>query len=46
MLLFHDEMLEALAAGIEARLARGTTHQVLASLAGTLTDQPYRRPEA
>ena len=42
VLLFHDEMLEALADGIEARPARGTLQEILTDLAGNLIDQPYR----
>ena len=41
-LLFHDEMLEALARGIESRLVTGTMGAVLEDLAGQLTGQPYR----
>ena len=43
VLLFHDEMLEALADGIEARLAKGTMREILASLTGSLIDLPHRR---
>jgi hypothetical protein len=41
-LLFHDEMLEALARGIESRLVTGTMGMILEDLAGRLTEQPYR----
>jgi hypothetical protein len=41
-LLFHDEMLEALAGGIESRLVTGTMAAILEGLAGTLTGQPHR----
>ena len=41
-LLFHDEMLEALARGIESRVVEGTMRAVLADLAGSLIDQPHR----
>jgi hypothetical protein len=41
-LLFHDEMLEALARGIESRLVTGTMGTVLGDLAGSLIEQPYR----
>ena len=43
VLLFHDEMLEALTHGIEARLTHGTMRAILTSLTGSLIDQPYRR---
>jgi hypothetical protein len=43
VLMFHDEMLEALADGIEARLAEGTMREILTSLTGSVIDQPYRR---
>jgi hypothetical protein len=42
VLLFHDEMLEALADGIDARLTGGTMREILTSLTGSLIDQPYR----
>jgi hypothetical protein len=42
VLLFHDEMLEALARGIESRLVEGTTRSVLADLTDSLIDQPHR----
>lgn len=41
-LLFHDEMLEALADGIEARLTEGMMREILTSLTGILIDPPYR----
>ena len=41
-LLFHDEMLEALADGIESRLVTGTMRTTLASLTDSLIEQPYR----
>jgi hypothetical protein len=41
-LLFHDEMLEALARGIESRLVTGTMGTILGDLAGSLIEQPYR----
>ncbi len=44
VLLFHDEMLEALAHGIEARLVRGTMRDAVLGLAGAVMDQPYRNP--
>jgi hypothetical protein len=40
VLPFHDEMLEALARGIEARLSEGTMREILTSLTGNLIDQP------
>jgi hypothetical protein len=43
-LLFHDEMLEALARGIESRLVTGTMGVILEDLAGQLIQQPYRAP--
>lgn len=42
VLLFHDEMAEALAAGIEARLVQGTMRAILSELAESLIDRPYR----
>lgn len=42
VLLFHDEMLEALAAGIESRLVTGTVTLILTSLCGSLAEHPYR----
>lgn len=39
VLLFHDEMLEVLAATIEARLVTGTLPAILADLAGKLTSR-------
>ena len=42
VLLFHDEMLEALARGIESRLVEGTTRSVLADLTDSLIGQPHR----
>lgn len=44
VLLFHDEMLEVLARGIESRPVKGTTRDILADLASRLTEQPYRSP--
>jgi hypothetical protein len=41
-LLFHDEMLEALALGIESRLVTGTMGTILGDLADRLIEQPYR----
>jgi hypothetical protein len=41
-LLFHDEMLEALALGIESRLVTGTIGAILEDLAGTLIQRPHR----
>jgi hypothetical protein len=41
-LLFHDEMLEALADGIESRLVTGTMTSILHDLASSLIEQPYR----
>jgi hypothetical protein len=38
-LLFHDEMIEALARGIESRLVKGTMRAILHDLAGNLIDQ-------
>jgi hypothetical protein len=38
-LLFHDEMVEALARGIESRLVAGTMRAILQDLAGSLIDQ-------
>lgn len=43
VLAFHDEMLEALADGIEARLTEGTMREILTSLTSSLIDQPNRR---
>jgi integrase len=37
-LLFHDEMLEALARGIESRLVEGTMRTILAGVADSLVD--------
>jgi hypothetical protein len=45
VLLFHDEMVEALACGIEARLVRGTMRVVLGDLVGSLIDRTYRAVE-
>ena len=42
VLMFHDEILEALADGIEARLAEGTMREILTSLTGALIDLPHR----
>jgi hypothetical protein len=41
-LLFHDEMLEALAWDIESRLVKGTMGMILEDLADSLIKQPYR----
>jgi hypothetical protein len=41
-LQFHDEMLEALASGIESRLVRGTARTILADLTDSLIELPYR----
>jgi hypothetical protein len=41
-LLFHDEMLEVLADGIESRLVKGTIREILGSVTGRLIEQPYR----
>jgi hypothetical protein len=41
-LLFHDEMLEALAGGISSRLVMGTMRGILEELTGRLIEQPYR----
>ena len=41
-LLFHDEMLEALALDVESRLVNGTMREIMVSLTGTLVGQPYR----
>lgn len=41
-LLFHDEMLEALADGIGSRLVTGTMQSILADLTGSLIEQPHR----
>jgi hypothetical protein len=38
-LLFHDEMIEALARGIESRLVKGNMRAILHDLAGNLIDQ-------
>jgi hypothetical protein len=38
-LLFHDEMIEALARDIESRLVKGTMRAILHDLAGNLIDQ-------
>jgi hypothetical protein len=41
-LLFHDEMVEALAGGIESLLVTGTMAAILEGLAGSLTGQHHR----
>jgi len=41
-LLFHDEMLEALALDVESRLVNGTMREIMVSLTGTLAGQPHR----
>ncbi len=41
-LLFHDEMLEALALDVESRLVNGTMREIMVSLTGTLIGQPHR----
>ncbi len=41
-LLFHDEMLEALALDAGSRLVNGTMREIMVSLAGTLAGQPHR----
>lgn len=41
-LLFHDEMLEALAGGISSRLVMGTMRGILEELTGRLIEQPSR----
>jgi hypothetical protein len=41
-LLFHDEMLEVLALGIESRLVTGVLGKVLETLSGTLIREPLR----
>lgn len=41
-LLFHDEMLEVLARGVESRPVTGTMREILGSLMGNLIDQPNR----
>jgi hypothetical protein len=41
-LLFHDEMLEVLAGGIESRLMKGTMREIIADLTAKLIDQPHR----
>ena len=38
-LLFHDEMVEALAWGIDARLVKGTMRAILRELAVSLIEQ-------
>jgi hypothetical protein len=38
VLLFHDDMLEALASGIEARLIKGTMRAILADLTSNLVE--------
>ncbi len=45
VLLFHDEMFEALADGIEARPTEGTMREILTSLTGSLIDLPHRRSQ-
>lgn len=40
-LLFHDEMPEALARGIESRLVTGTIGGILSDLAGSLIEWPH-----
>jgi hypothetical protein len=42
-LLFHDEMLEALARGIESRLVTGTLGAILEDVAGQLIQRPHHR---
>jgi hypothetical protein len=42
VLLFHDEMLEALARGVSAQLVMGTMREILQELTGSLIEQPYR----
>jgi len=42
LLPFHDEMLEALALGIESRLVRGTLREIMADLTAALINEPYR----
>jgi hypothetical protein len=41
-LLFHDEIVEVLADGIESRAVKGTMRGILESLTGNLIEQPYR----
>ena len=41
-LLFHDEMLEALALGIESRPVEGTMREIMVSLTAKLIQQPHR----
>jgi hypothetical protein len=41
-LLFHDEMLDTLARGIESRLMKGTMREILADLTAELIDQAHR----
>jgi hypothetical protein len=41
-LLFHDEMLEALALGVESRLVEGTMREIMVSLTAKLIEQPHR----
>jgi hypothetical protein len=41
VLLFHDEMLEVLARGIESRLVKGTMRGILGSVTDSLIDQPH-----
>lgn len=40
-LLFHDEMLEALALGIESRLVIGTMRGILGDLTASLIERPH-----
>jgi hypothetical protein len=42
LLLFHDEMAEALADGIQSRLTQGTMRQIMTGLATDLIDRPFR----
>jgi hypothetical protein len=39
-LLFHDEMIKALAGSIESRLVKGTMRGIMQDLAGSLIDEP------
>jgi hypothetical protein len=41
-LLFHDEMLEALALDVESRLVNATMREIMIGLTGTLAGQPRR----
>jgi hypothetical protein len=43
LLAFHDDMVEALARGIEAKFTRGTMSSLLEQCVHTLIHEPHRR---